>query len=155
MPARSEPIARFVTPHDFAQWLPLWEGYNRFYGRSGATALPAEITQTTWKRFFDADEPMRALVAEDQGQLVGLAHYLFHRSTIMIERTCYLQDLYTLETSRGKGVGKALILAVYEQARTAGATRVYWQTHESNVNAMRLYDKVAQRSGFLVYRQSI
>jgi GNAT superfamily N-acetyltransferase len=149
------PTVRFVTPDDFPRWLALWEGYNRFYGRSDASALPAKITESTWSRFLNADEPMYALVAERHGQLVGLAHYLFHRSTTMVNDTCYLQDLFTSEASRGKGIGGALIRAVYEQAKLAGSNRVYWQTHESNSNAMKLYDKVAQRSGFLVYRKEI
>jgi GNAT superfamily N-acetyltransferase len=146
---------RFVVRTDFARWLPLWESYNKFYGRFGATALPAEITQMTWARFFDAYEPMHALVAESNGQLVGLVHYLFHRSTIMLGPICYLQDVFTDEASRGQGIGKALINAVYDQARIAGSTRVYWQTHESNLTAMKLYDQVAERSGFLVYRKQI
>src|SRR5262245_18627653 len=100
---------RAVRPDDFDQWLPLWEGYNAFYGRSGATALSAEITQTTWARFFDDHEPVHALVAESQGQLLGLAHYLFHRSTILVAPTCYLQDLFTDVARRGNGVGGALI----------------------------------------------
>src|ERR1043166_7051472 len=86
------PTVRPVKRADFDQWLPLWEGYNKFYGRSGATALPAEITRTTWARFFDAAEPVHALVAESDGRLVGLTHYLFHRSTIMLGPTCYLRS---------------------------------------------------------------
>jgi GNAT superfamily N-acetyltransferase len=144
---------RAVTRQDYDQWLPLWEGYNAFYGRSGATALPPEITQRTWGRFFDAYEPVHALVAESDGQLLGLAHYLFHRSTISIEPFCYLQDLFTLEAARGKGVGRALIHGVYERAKVAGSPRVYWHTHETNRTAMQLYDKVAEHSGFVVYRK--
>lgn len=146
---------RPVTRQDFDQWLPLWEGYNAFYGRSGATALQPEITRTTWERFFDAYEPVHALVAESDGQLLGLTHYLFHRSTISIDPICYLQDLFTSEAARGRGIGKALIHKVYEQARVAGSPRVYWQTHETNLTAMQLYDKVAERSGFVVYRKQI
>jgi GNAT superfamily N-acetyltransferase len=149
-----EPIVRPVTREDFPRWLPLWEGYNRFYGRFDATALPDEITQMTWARFFDAYEPVHALVAERDGELVGLVHSLFHRSTISIAPTCYLQDLYTKESTRGKGVGRKLIEAVYEQARLAGCARVYWLTHETNSAAMQLYDKVADRSGFVVYRKN-
>lgn len=146
------PTIRFVRPTDFEQWLPLWDGYNEFYGRAGETALPVEITRTTWARFFDAYEPVHALVAEADGQLLGLTHYLFHRSTTMLGPTCYLQDLFTNAAARGRGIGKALIEGVYEQARAAGATRVYWQTHETNQTAMRLYDQVADKSGFVVYR---
>jgi GNAT superfamily N-acetyltransferase len=144
---------RFITPNDYNRWLPLWDGYNAFYGRSGPTALPLEITRMTWSRFFDAYEPVHALVAESDGQLLGLTHYLFHRSTISIAPVCYLQDLFTTESARGKGVGRGLINGVYEQARLAGANRVYWQTHETNHTAMQLYDKMAERSGFVVYRK--
>jgi GNAT superfamily N-acetyltransferase len=146
---------RPVTRQDYEQWLPLWNGYNEFYGRSGATALSPDITRTTWQRFFDTYEPVHALVAESDGNLLGLAHYIFHRSTILIQPTCYLQDLFTTEASRGKGVGRALVEAVYEQARLAESSRVYWMTHETNLTAMQLYDKIADRSGFIVYRKPL
>lgn len=150
----SKPFAiRPIKQTDFAGWLPLWDGYNAFYGRTGPTALPAEITQTTWRRFFDAYEPVHALVAESDGKLLGLAHYLFHRSTIQFEPSCYLQDLFTDQATRGMGMGRALIEATYHAAAQAGCQRVYWQTHETNATAMQLYDKVAQKSGFVVYRK--
>jgi len=144
---------RFVTRGDFEKWLPLWDGYNAFYGRSGPTALKSEITAMTWSRFFDACEPVHGLVAESGGELLGLTHYLFHRSTTAIEPLCYLQDLFTSEATRGKGVGRALIEGVYRQARLAGSPRVYWQTHETNLTARTLYDKVAERPGFIIYRK--
>jgi GNAT superfamily N-acetyltransferase len=150
-----EPTIRAVAPADFSQWLPLWEGYNKFYGRFGDTALPDAITQTTWARFFDTSEPVHAIVAEYEGQLVGLVHYLFHRSTTSIALTCYLQDLFTEVSARGKGIGRRLIDAVYEQAKLAGASRVYWLTHESNGTARKLYDQVADNSGFIVYRKNL
>jgi GNAT superfamily N-acetyltransferase len=146
-------IIRAVTPHDYAQWLPLWDGYNAFYGRAGATALAPEITAMTWARFFDAYEPVHGLVAESGGELLGLTHYLFHRSTTAIAPSCYLQDLFTSEAARGKGVGRALINGVYQRAKLAGSPRVYWQTHETNRTAMQLYDEVAEHSGFVVYRK--
>ncbi|UGY00716.1 GNAT family N-acetyltransferase [Bradyrhizobium quebecense] len=146
---------RFVTRDDYAQWLPLWDGYNAFYERSGPTALAPEITAMTWQRFFDAYEPVHALVADAGGTLLGLTHYLFHRSTTAIAPTCYLQDLFTSETARGKGVGRALINGVYAQAKLVGSPRVYWQTHETNHTAMQLYDKVADKPGFVIYRKII
>ena len=142
---------RPVVPADLAQWGTLWDGYNTFYQRT----VPSEITRTTWARFFDGYEPMHALVAEHEGRLLGLVHYLFHRSTSMIGPICYLEDLFTVETVRGQGVGRALIDAVYQRARSAGGLQVYWQTHETNRTAMALYDQVAERSGFLVYARNI
>lgn len=146
-------VVRAVAAHDRTQWALLWDRYNAFYGRHGATALADSITDSTWRRFLDPAEPVHALVAERDATLVGVAHYLFHRSTILVEPTCYLQDLYTVEAARGMGIGRLLIAAVYQAASAAGATRVYWQTHESNATAMRLYDQVAERSGFVVYRK--
>jgi GNAT superfamily N-acetyltransferase len=146
---------REVVPPDFPQWLPLWEAYNAFYGRSGSSSLPKEVTATTWRRFVDPREPTYALVAEYDGWILGLAHYVFHRSTIAVNDTCYLQDLFTEMASRGRGIGGALIEAVCVRAKRAGCSRVYWQTHETNAAARTLYDRVAERSGFLVYRRAL
>ena len=148
-------IIRAVHRSDFSQWLPLWEGYNAFYGRANETALADEITRTTWERFFDVYEPVFAMVAESDGKLIGLVHYLFHRSTIAVEPTCYLRDLFTEPSSRGSGIGRALINGVYDAARQAGLAQVYWQTHETNTVARTLYDKVAERSGFVVYNKQL
>jgi GNAT superfamily N-acetyltransferase len=151
----SEILVRAVREEDYAAWKPLWDGYNAFYGRKDESALPDEITQTTWKRFLDPDEPVFALVAESQGRIVGLAHYLFHRSTIFIQPTCYLQDLFTLPSERGRGVGRSLIEAVFERAKAAGAKRVYWQTQASNTAGRMLYDKLARHLGFIVYSHNL
>ena len=104
-----ELIVREIERSDYAQWLPLWDGYNAFYERAGPTALPKEITETTWARFFDPAEPVHALVAQQEKTLVGLVHYLFHRSTTLLGPVCYLQDLFASEAVRGTGVGRALI----------------------------------------------
>lgn len=148
-------VTRAVTWQDYDQWLPLWDGYNVFYGREGATALAPAIAAMTWSRFFDPYEPVYARVADAGSRLVGLVHYLFHRSTTSIAPTCYLQDLFTNEDARGKGVGRALIERVYEEALQAGCPHVYWLTHEANERAMLLYDKVAECSGFVVYRKML
>ncbi len=152
----TEEIAiRPVLQKDFSDWKVLWDGYNAFYGRKDETALPLEITQLTWSRFFDENEPMHAIVAVSHSRLLGLSHFLFHRSTIQSGPVCYLQDLFTAEATRGKGVGRALINAVCEQAKIGGSQRVYWHTHETNTTAMQLYDKVAEKSGFVVYRKPL
>lgn len=155
MPMPAPVLIRQVERDDYAAWQPLWNGYNAFYGREGATALPIEITETTWQRFFDPTEPVFALVAESEGKLVGLTHYLYHRSTTRLELTCYLQDLFTRESERGRGIGRLLIQGVCRAARAAEVKRVYWQTHEGNAAGRLLYDKVAKHAGFIVYAQEV
>jgi GNAT superfamily N-acetyltransferase len=149
------PCIRPIERSDYDGWRPLWDGYNAFYGRAGSTALPEPITSATWERFFAGSEPVHALVAVPQGRIVGLAHYLFHRSTTRLHDVCYLQDLYTVEQQRGQGIGRQLILAVYEAARLAGCSRVYWQTQSSNAVGRALYDKVAEHKGFIVYTHEL
>lgn len=148
-------LIRPIQQDDRVAWELLWNGYNAFYGRKGDTTLPAEITEATWQRFFDPFEPVFALVAEAEGRVVGLTHYLYHRSTTRLELTCYLQDLFTEPALRGQGVGRALVQGVYQEAKSAGIKRVYWQTHQTNVAGRTLYDKVAKHIGFIVYSYDV
>jgi GNAT superfamily N-acetyltransferase len=142
---------RDVRRNDRTDWQVLWDEYNGFYGRRGPTALDPAITELTWERFFDPGELVHCLVAIDEDRVVGLAHYLYHRSTIRKADVCYLQDLYTAESLRGRGVGRKLIDAVAAAARRSGSSRVYWQTKVDNETARALYDKVAEHTGFIVY----
>jgi GNAT superfamily N-acetyltransferase len=148
-------MIRPIVRSDYDGWRPLWEGYNAFYGRSGPSALAEQITRATWERFFDSAEPVHAFVAEDGGQLIGLTHYIFHRSTTRLNHICYLQDLFTAEHARGRGVGRRLIEAVYQAARDAGSSRVYWLTQTTNQAGRALYDKVARHLGFIVYSHEL
>ena len=111
--------------------------------------------QTNWERFCDPLEPVHCLVAVEDGQVVGLAHYLFHRSTSRKADVCYLQDLFTAEQARGRGIGRMLIEAVAEAARHYGSSRLYWQTKSDNDTARVLYDKVADYTGFIVYTKEL
>jgi len=144
-------LVRPARPGDRAAWEPLWQGYLTFYKSS----LPAEVTDATWRRFFDPIEPLHALVAEQDGKLVGITHYLLHRSTWAPVCYCYLEDLFVDPSLRGVGVGRKLIAAVEAEARAAGASRLYWMTHETNETAQLLYNKVADRPGFVQYRKKL
>jgi GNAT superfamily N-acetyltransferase len=144
-------LVRDISSADQAQWTPLWQGYLDFYEMSG---LSPEITENTWRRFLDPSEPVHALVAEADGKLLGLVHYVFHRNTWCLEDVCYLEDLFTAASARGRGVGRALIEAVYAKALERKASRVYWLTQESNKTAQALYDKVASRTEFIQYRKN-
>jgi GNAT superfamily N-acetyltransferase len=134
---------------DFAQWVTLWKGYQVFY----KTNIAEATTDTTWSRFLDSAEPMYCAVAEVDGELIGMVHYIFHRSCWTEGDYVYLQDLFAAPEMRGKGVGRALIEHVYAVAKAQGGSRVWWLTHETNSDAMHLYDKIADKSGFIQYRK--
>jgi ribosomal protein S18 acetylase RimI-like enzyme len=148
-------IVRPVHAQDRAAWDVLWEGYNAFYGRSGATALAAHITEATWANFFDAAVPVQCHVAEVNGIVQGLVHMVFHHSTSREGQVCYLQDLFVTPAARGRGLARALIESVYTSAQAAACSRVYWQTQESNHTARALYDQMADFKGFIVYSKEL
>ena len=147
--AASDIVIRPIRADERADWEPLWKGYQAFY----RVAISGETTSVTWARLHDPAEPMHALGAYTGGRLCGIVHYLFHRSCWTIGDYCYLQDLFVAEGARNRGLGRALIAAVEERARATGASRIYWLTHESNAGARSLYDKLAERSGFIQYRK--
>ncbi|MGE8703114.1 MAG: N-acetyltransferase family protein [Achromobacter sp.] len=140
---------RLAHEQDYAQWLTLWQGYQTFY----KTNIAEAVTQQTWARFLDLAEPMHCAEAEQDGVLVGIVHYIFHRSCWTAGDYVYLQDLFATPELRGQGVGRALIEHVYAVAKAQGGSRVWWLTHETNTDAMHLYDKIADRSGFVQYRK--
>ena len=144
-----EIVIRDLGEDDREAWNPLWAGYLAFYKSN----LTQEISDLAWTRFHDSSEQIYALGGFLDGRLTGIAHYLFHRSTWALHRYCYLEDLFVAEAARGRGLGRALIEAVYQKAEVANASRVYWLTHSDNAEARRLYDKVASNLGFIQYRK--
>jgi GNAT superfamily N-acetyltransferase len=140
---------RPITPADHAAWLQLWQGYLHFY----QSALPAEVSAMTWQRFLDPSEPTHAALAWRDGQAVGLVQWIFHRTNWSVEHSCYLQDLFVGSDQRGGGIGRLLIEHVYTQAQAAGCSRVHWLTQETNYPGRQLYDRIAERSGFIQYRK--
>jgi GNAT superfamily N-acetyltransferase len=147
----SDLVIRPLAATDRAAWEPLWQGYLTFYKAS----LSPDITDATFARLTGGAEPMGGFVAERGGVMLGIVHWVVHCSTWNVKDICYLQDLFTIEEARGTGAGRALIEAVRQMAKAKGCFRVYWQTHESNLQAQALYDKVAEKSGFIVYRQPL
>ncbi len=135
----------------YEEWYPLWQEYLKFYQSS----VSDEVTKNTWERFHQPDQPMWALGAFQQDQLIGIVHYLYHRTCWSSADNCYLQDLFAIPEVRGRGVGRALSDAVHEVATKAGANTVYWMTQESNKTAQLLYDRVANRTGFVHYEKPL
>lgn len=142
---------RPVTADDHAAWLPLWKAYLTFY----KTELPDAVTESTWKRFLDSNEPTNAALAWQDGKAVGMVHFIYHRSNWSINWSCYLQDLLVTPDQRGTGVGRKLIEHVYATAKKDGADKVHWLTHETNATAIQLYERIAERPGFIQFRKPL
>ncbi len=142
---------RELQAADYETWLPLWKGYQTFYKAN----LPEEVTRESFRRMLHPGEPAFGALAFAGERAVGMVHWIFHRSNWSIGDYCYLQDLYVSERNRGLGTGRVLIEHVYAQAKKASCSCVYWLTHETNSNAMLLYDRIAERSGFVQYKKTL
>ncbi|MBK0397632.1 GNAT family N-acetyltransferase [Limibaculum sp. M0105] len=143
-------LIRPLAPADEDEWRALWTGYLEFYHSS----VSEEVYRTTFARLL-GDDPhdFHGLVAERDGRLIGLTHYLFHRHCWRIENVVYLQDLFVSPEARGTGAGRALIEAVYAAADAAGCPTVYWLTQDFNATARALYDRVATKTPFIKYQR--
>jgi GNAT superfamily N-acetyltransferase len=145
-------MIRALAADDYPRWLPLWQGYLRFYRGE----VSDEVTLGTFRRLAFGLDGMTGLVAEDPagtGTLAGLAHLVFHPSTWASQPYCYLEDLFVAPSARGSGLSRQLIDAVYAEADRRGAARVYWETQEYNGAARSLYDLVAHRTSFVIYER--
>lgn len=147
----SQTEIRLVSADDHAAWLPLWQAYLRFYN----TELPDAVSQSTWQRLLDEREPTHGALAWQGDKAVGLVHFIYHRSNWSIENSCYLQDLLVTEQCRGTGVGRQLIEFVYSTAKADGCCKVHWLTHETNATAIQLYERIAERPGFIQFRKAL
>ena len=144
------PRIRPLTVEDRLEWGGLWHAYLAFY----ETQLPDAVYDSTFARLLGGDpNDFSCFVAETDGRLVGLTHFLFHRHAWKVENVCYLQDLFASPQVRGTGVGRALIEAVYAEADRRGAPDVYWKTQDFNHTARKLYDRVGQLTPFIKYRR--
>jgi GNAT superfamily N-acetyltransferase len=142
---------RALRTEDRDAWAEMWRDYLAFY----ETTVPEAIYATTFSRLIGDDpQDFSCFVAEQDRKLVGLTHFLFHRHAWKVEQVCYLQDLYARPETRGTGVGRALIQAVYDQADRKGAPSVYWLTQEFNHTARQLYDRIGTLTQFVKYNRS-
>lgn len=144
-------IIRPLEKTDEAEWRRLWTGYLTYY----ESTVPEAVYRSTFDRLFTEGEyEPKGLLAVLDGQAVGLVHYLFHRHTWRVENVCYLQDLFADPSIRGKGIGRALIEAVYAEADKAGCPTVYWTTQNFNTTARTLYDRIGKLTPFIKYARS-
>ncbi|MDZ5603107.1 GNAT family N-acetyltransferase [Pseudomonas sp. RP23018S] len=142
---------RPVTAQDHSHWLALWQAYLVFY----KTELADEVSSSTWQRLLDVNEPTHSALAWVDGKAVGMVNWIYHRTNWSIGDSCYLQDLYVDGEQRGLGIGAQLIEQVCSAAKAAGCSKVHWLTQDTNATAIRLYEHVAERSGFIQFRRNL
>jgi ribosomal protein S18 acetylase RimI-like enzyme len=144
-------VLRKLTPADKPQWLELWAGYLTFYEHE----LSSEQTELSWQRLLNGSDGLNALVAEQAGKLVGLAHYFWTPTTWQLNQDLYLEDLFVSPDVRGHGVGKKLISELIRTCKDAGGSKVHWQTHHTNRTAIGLYQKLGKQSEFIVFETKL
>ncbi|MBI6854457.1 GNAT family N-acetyltransferase [Pseudomonas cichorii] len=142
---------RPVTADDHDAWLPLWQAYLRFY----KTELAEGVSEVTWQRFLAPAEPTHSALAWQDGKAVGMVNFIYHRSNWSIRNACYLQDLFVSPEQRGTGTGRLLIEHVYATARANDCDKVHWLTHETNATAIQLYERIAERGGYIQFRKAL
>lgn len=142
---------RQLSDNDFINWKTLWKQYLEFY----KTSVEDVVYETTFERLISSDHfSQNAFVAEQENELIGLVHYIYHPHNWKIEDVCYLQDLFVLKTARGTGVGRALIESVYLAADRNGTPTVYWLTQDFNEQARKLYDNIGTITSFIKYNRN-
>ena len=141
---------RNAAPGDKARWQEMWQGYQDYY-----EVDLSKTTQNTWERLMapPPEGPFCLVYENEAGTLAGFTTYLFHGHTWQPEPRCYLVDLFTSGNVRGKGIGRALIEAVYAKADGNGCSSVYWLTQDFNEAGRRLYDKVGNLTPFIKYQR--
>ncbi|ATV15566.1 GNAT family N-acetyltransferase [Pseudomonas avellanae] len=142
---------RPVAADDHQAWLPLWQAYLSFY----KTELPEGVSEITWQRFLDPSEPTHSALAWLDGKAVGMVNFIYHRSNWSFNNACYLQDLIVAPGQRVTGVGRRLIEFVYATAKADGCDKVHWLTHETNATAIQLYERIADRGGYIQFRKAL
>jgi GNAT superfamily N-acetyltransferase len=142
---------RAVTEQDRTAWRTLFRAYLAFYN----TVLADAVIDSTWQRLLDPSEPTHAALAWKDGVAVGMVHFIYHRSNWSIANACYLQDLLVIADQRGTGIGRQLIEHVYVTAKADGCDKVHWLTHESNAIAIALYQRIAERPGYIQFRKML
>ena len=148
-PAGKHPEISALRADDHPAWRSLWKRYLAFY----RSDVPEPVVETTWRRLADPGEPIFGFGAYRDSALIGIVHFLYHRTTWTVGDYCYLQDLFVADDQRGGGAGRALIEAAAAHARDWGASRIYWTTQEGNTVARRLYDDLAELTDFRQYRR--
>ncbi|AHF70269.1 MULTISPECIES: GNAT family N-acetyltransferase [Pseudomonas] len=142
---------RPVTADDHGAWLPLWQAYLRFY----KTELADGVSDVTWQRILDPAETTHSALAWLDGKAVGMVNFIYHRSNWSIKNACYLQDLIVAPEQRGTGIGRRLIEHVYATAKANDCDKVHWLTHETNTTAIQLYERIAERGGYIQFRKAL
>ncbi|MDO7926070.1 GNAT family N-acetyltransferase [Pseudomonas sp. KFB-139] len=142
---------RPVTADDHGAWLPLWQAYLRFY----KTELADDVSDVTWQRILDPAETTNSALAWLDGKAVGMVNFIYHRSNWSIKNACYLQDLIVAPEQRGSGIGRQLIEHVYATAKANDCDKVHWLTHETNTTAIQLYERIAERGGYIQFRKAL
>lgn len=133
---------------DFFPWLGLFEGYSTFY----ESELTDQKALQVWSWIIDPNNALDGAVAvNDDGDVVGFAHYRSVPRTLNGDLALFLDDLYVAEDSRGEGIGTLLMEFSTAYARTHKLAQIQLLTAADNATAQILYDKLGARTDWVTY----
>ena len=144
-------LIRPLVPEDYDRWAGLYQHYADHYGMT----LTADGLAASWQWLMSADHPVQGLVADDNGQLIALAHFRAMPSPLRGQEIGYLDDLIVHPDARGQKWGEKMIKAVQEEAKRLGWPLVRWITRDHNYRARTLYDQMAERTNWVTYELPI
>ena len=140
-------MIREIKPTDKEEWENLYKGYAKFY----KVEMNKTILKTVWNWIHDKNHEVEGIVYEINNRIVGLAHYRKMPRPLRGQEIGFLDDLYVDPDYRRKGIGEKFLNYLKELSKSRGWNLVRWLTHDDNIKAKSLYDRVAEKTNWDLY----
>ena len=140
-------MIRYLEQNDKENWEKLYNGYADFY----KVPMNTLILDTLWNWIQDDNHIVNGICYELEGKIVGIAHYRTMPRPIRGQYIGFLDDLFVEPDFRRKKIAQKLINHLKSLSKSNNWDGIRWITHSSNDNAKKLYDKIANNTGFELY----
>ena len=140
-------MIRKLNKDDFKRWSNLYQEYAIFYN----VPMNMGILETLWDWINDENHIVNGICFELNNKILGIAHYRTMPRPIKGQYIGFLDDLFVDPDFRGQKIAQKLIGHLKSLSKANNWNGIRWITHSSNDNAKKLYDKIANNTGFELY----